>query len=231
MWALFLSPKGGILSGLSERCRSHALDVANVEYRFCRVITLGPVLDRIRNGLSTCHDSLCATHETNISSLSDEIMRTIKEIRAYDDGAVLNDFYKQCTNEAERCIADLSFPRSCGMTVADYISRHVKDEQRLGQIKYLFTFDSSLVDSKLIHMVVNEQHKHKVVALAGGAHINAVCQLLKNIGYESIYTASSVSDVPLSMRTSVQSSGACAQEQRPLPIDMGFLRRYLDVVN
>src|SRR5579885_1096370 len=183
----FLGPKGGILSGLAQFCKNNGLDVDNVEYRFCRVVALGPVMDQVHNNEQLCNDKLPSTCNTQISMLHQEVDALITEIRSFDDGQPLNNYYAQCTKSVENRCNEIHITKQSQMSAADYIASHTTDLQRIGQLNYLLTFDSGLVEAHLIHKIVTAKDKKTVIAFAGGTHIAAVSSLLATIGYETVY--------------------------------------------
>ena len=71
-------------------------------------------------------------------------------------------------------------------SVAHYLAHHSKENNRLDLLKKLLTFDSCLLDIKLVHMVMQAGDKDKVIAIAGGAHITRVSELLIAQGYTAM---------------------------------------------
>lgn len=224
----FLGPKGGILSGLAQFCKNKGLDVDNVEYRFCRVVALGPVMDQIRNNQTLANNQLPSTCDTRVSMLHQEVDALISEIRSFDDGATLNNFYNKCTQHVEDRCKEIHLTNQSQISAADYIASHTTDTHRVGQINYLLTFDSGLVDAHLIHKVITAKYKKVVVAFAGGAHITAVCSLLANVGYETIYESKSehVQEYTAAGPGLLQ-GGNGSYFMRPTPISLDFLNNYL----
>jgi hypothetical protein len=224
----FLGPKGGILSGLGKQCRDLGLDVENVEYRYCRVVALGPVMDRIRQDLSTCDTSMCSTCQTSVRALLAEITDIMHEVHAYDDHPMLNVFYAHCVHDAATKCQELHFARASALSVADYIAAHINDKQRLGQLKHLFTFDSALLDAKILHVIAQHANKKKIVAIAGGSHISAVCGVLEKVGYEKVFELSAGPEQEPELNSCVNSNGSAGHATlKPKPISMDFLQKYM----
>lgn len=178
----FVNSRGGILGGLTEKTKNMGLDVDNIEFRFCRVSSLGPVL----NNLSAQLDSFPSAMQLKIGTLTDEIMNEIKEIYRYSDGYALNKIYDSSAKEVVSAIRQLHLDAAQSLSVAQYLTNYSNNHNRLELLKKLLTFDSSLLDVKIAHVALQSKDKNKVIAIAGGAHIARVCQLLTAQGYNAV---------------------------------------------
>lgn len=177
----FINSRGGILGGLTDKTKDMGLDVDNIEFRYCRVSSLGPVL----NNLSGSLESFPSAMHVKVSALIEEIMHEIKEIDRYSDGYTLNKIYESTVRDVLKAIKQLHLDVAQSLTVAQYLAQYSHNQNRLDLLKKLLTFDSSLLDAKIAHGVMQARNKNKVIAIAGGAHIARVCQLLTAQGYSS----------------------------------------------
>lgn len=178
----YVNSRGGVLGGLADTIKSIGHEVDNVEFRYCRVTTLGPVLNNLQMPLNT----FASVVSTKISTVVDEINHTIAEIQSYADGDELKKIYNQIIKEVQSHMATLHLDQHKEQTVADYLSSHSNQNNRLDLLKKLLTFDSNLLDAKMIHTALQVQDKHKVIAIAGGSHIVRVCEILEKMGYKSV---------------------------------------------
>ena len=180
----FLNSRGGILGGLAQTCQSHKLSVENVEYRYCRVIALGPLLHNLNADVST----IPSLKGIRVKDLLQETQEAVNEIKRYNDGAVLASWYATHVKELAAHIERLKMDRYEGDSMADYVAQHTTNSTRLKMLKYLLTFDSALLDVKMVHSVQAAADKERVVAFAGGTHIVRVVDMLKKMGYKEVYS-------------------------------------------
>lgn len=178
----FVNSRGGILGGLADMARRKGLDIDNIEFRYCRVTSLGPVLNNLHEPL----DGLASVAGTRVESLIDEIQVTINDIRSYNDGPVLKKIYETAIRNVQKNMVSLKLVPNMRGTIAEYLRDHSTISNRLELLKKLLTFDSALLDIELVHSIVNAQDKTKFVAIAGGSHIVRVCELLAKIGYKKV---------------------------------------------
>lgn len=176
----FINSRGGILGGLSEAMHSKGLAVDNIEFRYCRVTSLGPILNNLHAPLS----SFAPVMNTKVGNLIDEINLTIEEIRTYNDGLALKKLFEVTIKEIYAQLVVLNMQSCCTMNVAEYMQKYSTQANRLELLKKLLTLDSSLIDFKLVHAIVNAGRASKVIAIAGGSHIVRVCELLEKVGYK-----------------------------------------------
>lgn len=219
-----VNSKGGILGGLTEYCQARNLLVENVEYRYCRVSALGPVL----NDNYTCTSQIHSVNTISVACLVKEIQDIIHEIQGYDDGKALAAYYQKNIKEVESELKKLSLDYSNTMSVGHYLTLYSHQKNRLDVLKRLLTFDSSLLDLKLIHLVVNAPQR-KVPTIAGGSHISRVADaLVKYAGYEVEYSTpvryDREHDVKKCLGSAIIDDNFC---MRPQPIDLAILDRYM----
>ncbi len=219
----YVDSKGGVLGGLATTFRDMGFDVDNIEYRYCRVASLGPILNNVQQKPHV----FPSVATTQVSMLATEVDAIAQEIGSYTDGHKLKTVYnrglKQINNQ-------LNHFKACQqmMNVADYIEQNSTASNRLEFIKRLLTFDSCLLDLKMTHAVVNAPGYDKVVAIAGGAHIGRVSELLEKIGYEVVHTThvkyKKECDLAKCLGSTVVDGAYCI---RPEPIMLDRVHKYL----
>lgn len=173
-----LDSRGGILGGLTTQCAAYGLPVENLEYRYCRVVALGPVATN-----SEDDKNLGIT----VQQLVQEIKNIIDEIKAYNDGAALNAVYKNIVTQVEHDAHLLKLPAYMHMNVHDFLTHYVPfAEDRAVALKNLLTFDSTLLDLRIAHAIVTNKEAHNVLVFVGGSHADRVCEILKNNRYQEL---------------------------------------------
>jgi hypothetical protein len=180
--SFYVNSRGGVLGGLAQKCKAMGLVVDNIEYRYCRVASLGPVLNNIGKNPS----SFPSVTSTRVSMLATEVDVIAQEIKQQSKGKlrqVSRDALKSVTQQLE----DFAIKTHNDMTVAEYVTRHSTPDNRLNFVKHLLTFDSCLIDLKIVQSILESEHYDRVCALAGGAHIDRVAELLQKVGYEVVY--------------------------------------------
>lgn len=182
----------GVLSNLANKARSLGIAVDNVEYRYCRVAGIGPLMSNITADphlfRSSCAITLC--------SLYKEIMGEIEKIKKYNDGKKLNDYYKQAIDQVRTHLSRMNIGnRDCSKTIAHYCAQ-LKSRSYRKQLENLCIFDSELIDSNLIHSIMSCDEPIVLVA-AGGSHIIEVNKLLEKNGAESVFIVSDHHQKPI----------------------------------
>jgi len=221
----FVNAQGGILGGLAQVCTSCGLnDVENVEYRYCRVTSLGPIINNLQGPLETLISSTSIT----IGSLLEEVDALCREIDQYRDSDVVMDYYHGSCKELNQEITALKLRDHKELSVANYVARYEKDSDRLSLVKRLLTFDSTLFDVKMLHTIVHTLNKQTTICIAGGAHIGRVFEVLKKIGYEAMYGSeiqmTKEYDPAKCLGCGMISKDCCL---RPTPIDVSILNRFI----
>src|SRR6266404_2206664 len=84
----------GVLGQLANKARACGIAVDNVEYRYCRVAGIGPLLSNIKAHPQTFRSSATIS----MTSLHKEVMDEIEKIKKYNDGKLLNDCYKHAAS-------------------------------------------------------------------------------------------------------------------------------------
>lgn len=181
----FLNSRGGILGGLAQTCKDHRLDVENVEYRYCRVIALGPLLHNLKADMS----SIPSLKGVRVSDIMQEIQSAADHIKQYNDGSTLSKWYAQHLRDLAVHIERLKMEQYKNMSMAEYVAKHTTHANRLKTLKYLLTFDSDLLNVLMVHYIQAAADKERVLAVAGGTHIMHVVEMLKKLGYKEIYSS------------------------------------------
>ena len=219
-----VNSRGGILGGLTRFCEERQLLVENVEYRYCRVSSLGPVLNNTYAHIS----QIPSVNDISIAELVQEIKDIVQEIKLYEDGPALTAYYKKNIQEVMDELKKLNMDARNQTSVGHYLALYSHQKNRLDVLKRLLTFDSSLLDLKMIHGVV-ASNKEKAVSIAGGSHITRVADALqKYMGYEVVCATpveySRENDVKKCLGSAIIDDNFCV---RPQPIDLSILDMYI----
>lgn len=226
----YVDSRGGILGGLAKVCQDAGMcHVDNIEYRYCRVTSLGPVV----NAASVDIAKIPSTATITIGDLLYEVEELSAEIMRYHDGRSPDKLYAEILKESKNEIARLKLSEFKCISVAAYVARHLPNNNRPEGIKRLLTFDSALLDAKMLHQIYNFHESETVLAIAGGAHIARVSDMLESVGYELMHT----SKVTMMHETDLQKcvgcniiDGKCCDGKcclRPHPLDITVVDEYL----
>lgn len=177
-----LMSQGGVLHGVANICRSNNFDYNNFEYRYCRVATLGPVLNNIGSDLTRFRSA----NSVRVSALIKEIETIFNELRGYNDPTLLRDLYAHCIKRMRQLMTELKLFQNANLTVANYLQNMTTPNNRLAFVKKLLTFDSVLLDLRILHNVIHSQ-KPNYLAIAGGSHTTRIAKLLSKLGYEQVH--------------------------------------------
>lgn len=175
----YINSRGGILGGFTQECQMRGIDVDNHEFRYCRVSSLGPVIN------NACSDAVTypSTSRINIATLYNEVKEELDHIRQFDDGTLLKKMYQSTLHKTEQFLNNSSITDCNTESVASYLKKYSCPLKYTDLVCRLLTFDSELLDCKLIHAIKQEKRKKYIVVIAGGAHVKRVCDLLVQDGY------------------------------------------------
>jgi len=205
----------GVLGHLANKARELGICVDNVEYRYCRVAGIGPLLNNIR---SNPHSFRSSTAITTIA-LYQEVLDEIEKIKKYDDGKKLNAFYKRTITEVCGMLSKMGLHTTHKKnTIAHYCSTLESGNYRQ-QLENLCIFDSALIDLNIMHSIASCD-RSLILVVAGGSHIEQVSKLLQKMGYQSLFTTS----ISSSKKTIHSDS---ASETCPQPIDISVLDTFI----
>ncbi|MDR3551326.1 MAG: hypothetical protein P4L31_07975 [Candidatus Babeliales bacterium] len=216
-----VNSRGGILGGLAQTTREMGLDVANIEFRYCRVIALGPVLNNLKDDLN----SFPSVTSTNMNVLIDEIKNEIADIKAQNYSPKLKKRYDASIKTVEDQLVKLHMHESGSLSVAQYLDKYSTASNRLEFLKNLLTFDSALLDLRLAQMAHDGFNKRdKDVSIAGGAHIGRTCDLLQIDGYQDVSTTKisygREHDLQKCLGSNIIDGAFCV---KPQPISLDFI--------
>ena len=209
----------GVLGHLANKARELGMCVDNVEYRYCRVAGIGPLLNNIT---SNPHSFRSSAGITTVS-LHQEVLDEIEKIKKYDDGKRLNAFYKRIVSEVCSMLSKMGLHTTHKKnTVAHYCSALEQGNYR-EQLEKLCIFDSALIDINIMHSIARCD-RSLILVVAGGSHIEKVSKLLQKMGYQSLFTTPDSSSPQLikASQASSTSSQTC-----PQPIDISVLDRFI----
>lgn len=224
--SFLLNSRGGILGGLSETCKKYGFNVDNVEYRYCRVIALGPVV----TGNKKDYQTLPSVQHIKVHDVLNEVKQVIAEIQQYnDDHNELKRVYKKQLSSLQAHLKRLHFDKHVSDSMAHYLNKHTNKKNLMEILKYLLTFDSMLLDMKMLHSVHTASQADRIIAFAGGTHITRVAQALKKMGYEEVYTSKSSYEKEHNLEkctgSHIVEGSFCV---RPQPVDAAILRKLTD---
>lgn len=174
-----------VLGHLACKARSCGFFVDNIEYRYCRVAGIGPLINNIGTDPQVFKSSCIP-----LVSIYKEIIEEIEKIKKYDDGKKLNDFYKKTFTEIITMISRMRlFDKNQKKTIGNYCAQlHSKKYRE--QLENLCIFDSGLIDCNIVHSVVSCDAS-TIFVLAGGSHIEQVKKVLQKNGYQQDFVTPS----------------------------------------
>ena len=218
----YVNSRGGILGGLTECCHDLGLEVENLEYRYCRVCALGPVLNDPHADPFT-HPSVAGI---SVQEMCDEVYHTCDRISTFDDGPLLNAWYQERVNGVKQKVQRLGWQRYGFESVADMLVSQAKPQNRHEAVKTLLTFDSSLFDAELVHAVANTPHE-RICAIAGGSHIERASAMLERVGFQKVMEEKPFyhkeNDPQQCIGSEMRQGGYCLQ---PQPIQLQTVSKY-----
>lgn len=209
----------GVLSKLADKARSMGIAVDNIEYRYCRVAGIGPLL----NNLKSHPHAFRSSATIKIASLHKEIADEIEKIKNYDDGKLLNDCYKRATTAVHSALSKLGFNGQG--TVADYC-KQLQRKQYRHELEKLCIFDSALIDMNIMHAIAKYPEESLIFVIAGGSHIDQVSSMLKRMGYQILLNTSSCAFPALKKVLNSESNGGMA-DIHPEPIDLAIIDKFI----
>jgi hypothetical protein len=172
----------GVLSNLANKARSLGIAVDNVEYRYCRVAGIGPLI----NNTDADPHSFKSSCGITLFSLYKEILDEIEKIKKYNDGKKLNDYYKRAIAHVRAHLSKMNIGvAGRNKTVAHYCAQLRSNTYRK-KLENLCIFDSALIDSNVMHSIMCCDMP-LIFVVAGGSHIMQVNKLLEKMGYESVF--------------------------------------------
>lgn len=218
-----LVSKQGILAGLTQECKALGLDVENLEYRFSRVIALGPLLhEQYANPFQ--FQPACSIR---IDTLISEVEAMIDYLKHSITEKNLSAWYKTCSRAVLTSMRRLGLYSCKHMSCAAFIHANTTSNTRLTFLKGLLTFDSTLLDCAFVNALTRAASQSHVIIVAGGTHIKKTCEQLNRMGYSHVY-ASELRMMPVDNGITTQLSTANSKQlKKPEPISLDMLSQYI----
>lgn len=220
--AFSIQAHGSLLGDFTRYCRVRGFLTNNFEYRFCRVAALGPVL----NSIAKDPHSFEPTKHISVSALIREVDAIFSELRSRNDGPVLQAVYDACIARVRTQMKQFGWYEHQNKSVADYIALVTTAQTRMSFLRSFFTFDSVLLDLRILHNVLN-QNERSYLMFAGGSHTSRVAQLLTKFGYKKVQNVQSEAireyDLKKCLGSNVVDGAYCP---RPAPIDIRHLQQF-----
>lgn len=213
----------GVLGQLANKARSLGIMVDNIEYRYCRVAGVGPLL----NNLKAHPQAFRSTATIAMSSLYKEVIDEIEKIKKYNDGKLLNSFYKRAVSSVHTTLTKMDFSNK--KTVAEYCALLQRKSYRQ-ELEKLCIFDSTLIDMNTVHSIVASPDIPLIFVLEGGSHAEQGSAMLQKIGYTSLLKTS-VTTKPAVTRALNAGGGAALTEAHPEPVDLKIIERFMEKIS
>lgn len=222
--SFYIQSKTGILAGLANFCNAHNIAEKNLEFRYCRVVTLGPVINNI-----TADPTLFpSTRKMTIGHLLQEIERVYNELLLGAQGPAFKKELNRAIASIKKNIREFNFDTQADKSIARYVADNSTPINRNEMIKNILTFDGVLVGFRLVDSTLNNQHKEKIVAFAGGTHILEAYDLLQKIGgYEPVMPASGNMLMLSPVNSAIGAGGGGILQAKPKPVSLELLEHYL----
>jgi hypothetical protein len=163
---------------LADSAREQSVDVDNVEFRFCRVAGIGPLLN---NPHSRPYEFSSAV-SIGMDALYKEITDELERVSRYDDGKQINALYKSLIAQVKKSLQQLKLDRVVNQSIAHYCASVFKNNY-VKHLEKLCIFDSQLIDIKILHSIVSSPEKLVIIVAGGGSHIEKMNEFLSLIGY------------------------------------------------
>jgi hypothetical protein len=223
--SFYINSRVGILAGLGNFCKTNHIPVQNVEYRYCRVICLGPVI----NNIGADPSLFPSTKKVTVAHVIQEIEQAYQDLLLGNQIPAFRMLLEEKFAIINREMIKLKLMPDDKRAVADYLLCISTPLNRINVVKNLLTFDGILIGFKITDASLRSSHKNKTLVFAGGTHIDEAYELLQKIGgYEPI-TPIDVS--ALKVPSIARSIGADATENglllKPEPLSLELLEHYL----
>jgi rhodanese-related sulfurtransferase len=218
-----LNTRGGILGGFAQLCHTNNISVENVEYRYCRVASLGPALRASSIDAPAHH----ITSSMRMSAITQEITNAVEELRS-NKNPHINTIIDTITQETDEKMEQLNLNNQPSHTVHEYLQTHATQDTKQQLLNNLLVFDSALMDAKIVENVLNNTEKTTIIILAGGTHAQRAAQLLQKLDYELVYS-STIKHIKEYNLTNCAGSAISKGRfcYRPQPINIHCIEKYI----
>lgn len=213
-----MSCSEGVLGQLANKARALGIAVDNVEYRYCRVAGIGPLL----NNLKVHPHDVRSSATIVLGALYKEVLDEIEKIRKYNDGKVLNSFYKRAIAAVHTALLKTGFNNK--ITVAQYCAQLLQKQYRQ-ELEKLCIFDSALIDMNIMHSIATSDAAI-VFVCAGGSHVEQVHSMLQKVGHKSLLKTSVIT-APTVKKLLNSDSADISAETYPEPIDITIIEQFI----
>lgn len=222
--SFYINSRTGILAGLGNFCKNNKVPYCNVEYRYCRVVALGPVINNIHADPAV----FPSTQKMTVTHLMQEIEQAYNDLLLGNHSALFKTVLEEKSVLIQKEMKKLNLMRDHNKTIANYLATNSTPANRLDVVKNLLTFDGILVGFKMVDATMKAPHKEKIIAFAGGTHINEAYELLQKVGgYEPVShheIAAKGSAVGRGIGAPIINNGYMV---KPQPISIELLEHYL----
>lgn len=212
----------GILGQLANKARSLGVAVDNIEYRYCRVAGIGPLLNNLKANPQAFRSSATIL----MTSLYKEIVDEIEKIKKYNDGKLLNNLYKRAVSSVHTALLKMDFTKK--KTVAEYCTQLQRKQYRQ-ELEKLCIFDSALIDMNIMHAIAASPEVPVIFVLAGGSHIEQVSSMLQKAGYESLLKTS-VTTKPMVTKALNSDTVSSVTGLHPEPVDLAIIEKFMEKI-
>lgn len=218
----YINSKTGILAGLGGFCKDNAIPVCNVEYRYCRVVALGPVINNINADPSL----FPSTKRMTVSSLLQEIEHAYTHLLLGNAHPGLCAACNDKSRSVQSTVKKLQLSKDHHKTIAEYLADRTTPLNRLDMVKTLLTFDGIFIGLKITDASLKASDKKKVIVFAGGTHINEAYELLQKVGGYEPVTASEIQAGSL-ISKAISTNASEHYLSKPQPVSLELLEHYL----
>lgn len=181
-----LSCEKGVLAQLTQDLQRNGYRAENVEYRFGRVIALSEFLKNVEINAQSNPYNYASACALRVDDILHEVDDVLEEIQKYRDGVLCNALYAAGCEKIKQSLKQFKFLQQKEKSIATFCLDNSTVANRLLFLKQLLTFDTDLLDFKMLHSIVGVQNKQCAVVIAGGTHIAHLSELLKNVGFEQV---------------------------------------------
>ena len=196
----------------------------NIEYRYCRVVALGPVI----NNISSDPNSFPSTKRMTVSHLMQEIEQTYNDLLFSSMTSSFKNQFMEKSQNVNKSMQKLNLMNHHQKSIAEYLATTTTPINRLEVVKNLLTFDGILIGFKLVDAAIKADEKEKIIAFAGGTHINEAYDLLQKIDKWEPVTHSELNAIKSSVARGINAPlNEKGLQNKPQPISLELLEHYL----
>ncbi len=181
--------KTTLLLGFTQRCQEEGITVNNVEFRFPDLLT-------------------------STQLLMQKLEQVKQKISSYDDGPVLNSYYRAKLQElydfvekpCKKLFAQLK-QSGANLTLTEPTIRYhhsynraldylweqnrlcLRDDTKLNKIHYIITgLEAKLLDLEILHAIAEQKNCPHIIICAGASHLNSIKPALEVLGFTRTHT-------------------------------------------